>query len=110
MYWFLGGTERGRDRTGTVSVSAIGMFGARGGFGIGAPTLLPLSVVVGGISEKPRVIDGQVAVRNILDLTMSVDHRTVDGAPAARFMADLARMVEGGEILEEAAPSAAATR
>ena len=100
MYWLLGHTSAGRRRSGTVSVSAVGMFGAGGGFGIGAPTVLTLNVVVGGISEKPRVIDGAVAIREILDLTVTVDHNLVDGAPAARFAADLTELIESGAALD----------
>lgn len=44
-----------------------------------------LWVMVGGIGEKPGVVDGQIAVRDYLSLTISFDQDIIDGAPAARF-------------------------
>lgn len=89
---------RMRRTTGTVAVTSVGMFGGGGGFGISFPTILTLTVLVGGLSEQPRVVDGQIVVRDVLDLTITVDHEVVDGAPAARFGADLRRMIEAGEL------------
>ena len=40
-------------------------------------------ITVGGIATKPRYVDGALHAREILDLTVSVDHAVVDGAPAA---------------------------
>ncbi len=88
-----------RRRVGTVSLTAIGMFGGGAGFGIAAPTLSTLGVVVGGISDQARVLDGEVTVRDIMNLTITVDHRIVDGAPAARFAADLRQLLETAELL-----------
>jgi pyruvate/2-oxoglutarate dehydrogenase complex dihydrolipoamide acyltransferase (E2) component len=34
--------------------------------------------VVGGLSRRPRVVDDQIAVRDLLDLTVSIDHNVVD--------------------------------
>ncbi len=99
MFWLLGHTAWGRDRTGTVGVSAVGMFGDRGGFGLAAPTLYSLGVLVGGMSRKPRVIDGHIVEREVLDLTIMVDHNLVDGAPTARFVTELANAIESGAVL-----------
>ncbi|MGY1836985.1 2-oxo acid dehydrogenase subunit E2 [Blastococcus sp. SYSU DS0510] len=53
-----------------------------------------MSVVVGGVSRRPRVVGDAVAVRDVLDLTVTIDHNIVDGAPATRFGADLRRRME----------------
>lgn len=90
---------RMRGTTGTVAVTSVGMFGGGGGFGISFPTILTLTVLVGGMSEQPRVVDGQIVVREVLDLTITIDHEVVDGAPAARFGAELRTMIEAGEGL-----------
>lgn len=100
FYYWLGRTRRGRAMAGTVAVSSIGMFAGGGGFGIGYPTVMPLSVLVGGLTQQPRVVDGSVVAREVLDLTISVDHTLVDGAPAARFVADLRRSLEAGDVLD----------
>ena len=94
FYAMLARSPRLRMRSGTVAVTAIGMFGRTGGYGIAQPTIMTLSVLVGGRSTRPRVIDDQVVPRLILDLTVSVDHVVVDGAPAARFVATLVDLIE----------------
>lgn len=88
-----------RRRVGTVSLTAVGMFGGGAGFGIAAPTLLTLGILVGGISSQARIVDDEVAIRQIMNLTITVDHTIVDGAPAARFAADLRRLLETAELL-----------
>jgi 2-oxoacid dehydrogenases acyltransferase (catalytic domain) len=60
------------------------MFAGGGGFAIAPPTLASLLVVVGGFSERARVIDDHIVVRDVLDLTVTIDHNIVDGAPATR--------------------------
>ena len=50
-------------------------------------------------ATKPRYIDGQVQPREMLDLTISVDHEVVDGAPATRFARRLAELVEQADGL-----------
>jgi pyruvate/2-oxoglutarate dehydrogenase complex dihydrolipoamide acyltransferase (E2) component len=76
------------------------MFAGGEGFGIGFPTVLSLSVLVGGLSERPRATNGRVEVRDVVDLTVTVDHNIVDGAPAARFVADLRRTIETTAVLQ----------
>jgi pyruvate/2-oxoglutarate dehydrogenase complex dihydrolipoamide acyltransferase (E2) component len=51
-------------------------------------------ITVGGIVTKPRYVDGELRPRELFDLTISVDHEVVDGAPAARFARRLAELVE----------------
>lgn len=89
--------------SGTVTVSSLGALGGGGGFGIGVPTVLSLNVTVGGMSERPRVVDDEIRRRDVLDLTISVDHNVVDGAPAARFVASLRELMESADLLPESA-------
>lgn len=51
-------------------------------------------LAVGRIAEQPIVEQGQVVAAPMLNLSLSVDHRVVDGAKAARFLSDLADLVE----------------
>lgn len=100
FYRVIAKSVRARRMSGTVSVTSIGMFGRGGGIGIAIPTIHTLNVLVGGISERPVVVAGSVEVRDIMDLTISVNHDLVDGAPAARFTADLQRLLESpGELM-----------
>jgi pyruvate/2-oxoglutarate dehydrogenase complex dihydrolipoamide acyltransferase (E2) component len=99
MYAVMAWSPRLRQLTGTVAVTAVGMFGRGGGFAIAPLTLMPLQIVVGGVSARPRVVHGQIEVRDMLDLTVSIDHNIVDGAPAARFGAGLRELIESGTVL-----------
>jgi pyruvate/2-oxoglutarate dehydrogenase complex dihydrolipoamide acyltransferase (E2) component len=89
-----------RKYSGTVSLTAVGMFGKGGGWGIGYISHT-LGVTVGGISERPVVRDGQVVIRECVDLTLEFDHDIVDGAPAARFVNVFKDLIETGSMLNE---------
>jgi pyruvate dehydrogenase E2 component (dihydrolipoamide acetyltransferase) len=54
---------------------------------------------VGRIVEKPTMRDGQVVPRSMMTLSLSFDHRIIDGAPAARFLQTLRRILEHPELL-----------
>jgi pyruvate/2-oxoglutarate dehydrogenase complex dihydrolipoamide acyltransferase (E2) component len=99
FYWLLARSIRMRRIAGTVSVTSVGMFAGGGGFAISFPTPITLGLVVGGVSPRPRAVDGAVEIRDVLELTVMVDHNVVDGAPAARFGAELRRLIESAEPL-----------
>ncbi|MFG1912597.1 2-oxo acid dehydrogenase subunit E2 [Kribbella sp. NPDC048928] len=82
----------------TVGVTAVGMFGAGAGWGIGFQ-LHTLSVVVGGIARRPMLFQGVLVEREFLQLTVSVDHDVVDGAPAVRFVRRLRELLHTGSGL-----------
>jgi pyruvate/2-oxoglutarate dehydrogenase complex dihydrolipoamide acyltransferase (E2) component len=85
---------------GTVGITAVGMFGNGAAWGI-PPALPTLMLTVGGIGEKPGVVDGQIALREYLSLTISFDHDIIDGAPAARFTERLKDLIESGYGLDD---------
>lgn len=100
FFWALDWIGRRRPRlwkalVGTVEISAVGMFGKGAGWGIPPPSPT-LMVTVGGIGEKPGVVDGQIAIRKYLSLTISFDHKIIDGVPAARFTQRLKDLIESG--------------
>lgn len=84
-----------KDYYGTVLVSSLGMFGTGSGWGIPVPNH-SLQLTLGGIGEKPGVVNHQVEVREYLSVTISFDHDVIDGAPAARFVDRLKDLVESG--------------
>lgn len=92
MYAVMSRSHRVHDAIGTVQVTALGMFAGGGGFAIAPPTLASLAVVVGGISSLQ--VDGHVETLDQLDLTVTIDHNVVDGAPAARFAGDLRQIMQ----------------
>jgi pyruvate/2-oxoglutarate dehydrogenase complex dihydrolipoamide acyltransferase (E2) component len=85
--------HRLKEYFGTVCLTAVGMFGTGGGWGIPV-TNHTLQITLGGISEKPGVVDGKIEIREYLCVTVSIDHDIVDGAPAARFTQRLKELVE----------------
>ena len=54
---------------------------------------------VGKTVDTPVVVDGAIAIRPMVKMTMSCDHRSIDGALAARFMTDMKRIMEHPEQL-----------
>ena len=88
-----------RESSSPVMVTAVGMFGAGGGWAITMPNFT-LNVGVGGISKKPGVHEGKIEIREFLDLTVSIDHDIVDGAPAARFVQTFRTLLENAEGLQ----------
>ncbi len=90
-----------KDYYGTVLVTSVGMFGTGSGWGIPVPNH-SLQLTLGGISEKPGVVDQRIEVRQYLSVTISVDHDLIDGAPAARFTQRLKEFIERGDGLDTA--------
>ena len=88
-------------RFGAVGVTAIGMFCPRDQ----ATWMIPLvggatvALAVGGIVERPRLMDGELESRKHLCLTFTFNHDIVDGAPAARFLTHFSEMLSSGELL-----------
>jgi pyruvate/2-oxoglutarate dehydrogenase complex dihydrolipoamide acyltransferase (E2) component len=80
---------------GTVGITSVGMFGKGAAWGI-PPTVPTLMITVGGIGEKPVLVDGHLVQREYLSLTISFDHDVVDGGPAARFIERLKELIESG--------------
>jgi len=78
---------------GTFTVSNLGMFDVDSFTAIINP---PESAIlaVGSITPTPVVVDGQVVVRDRMKVTLSSDHRALDGAVAARFLQEVKRLLE----------------
>ena len=102
-------SEKARSRTidladlkgGTFTITN---FGAMGGI-YGFPIIHHPEVAILGMGkflEKPVVVDGKIEVRKVLPLSLSFDHRVVDGAEAVRFMNTVIEFLEDpGLILME---------
>ena len=86
-------TEKARSRTATLnelrgSTFTITNYGSLGGI-FGTPIINPPEVAIlglGRVQEKPVVREGQVVIRPVLPLSLSFDHRLVDGGTAQRFL------------------------
>ncbi len=78
---------------GTFTVSNLGMFDVESFTAVINP---PESAIlaIGSITPTPVVVDGQVVVRDRMKVTLSSDHRAIDGATAARFLQEVKRLLE----------------
>jgi pyruvate/2-oxoglutarate dehydrogenase complex dihydrolipoamide acyltransferase (E2) component len=77
-----------------IGVSSLGMFASGWAIPISPLTVM---VTVGGIAQRPALVDGKLVERDILPLTLSFDHTVVDGGPAARFAATLVSILQGAD-------------
>ena len=79
---------------GTFTVSNLGMYGIKSFDAIINPPQVAI-LAVGAAEPRPVVRDGALAVGTRMTVTLSGDHRVVDGAAAAAFLATLAALVRG---------------
>jgi len=78
---------------GTFSISNLGMYGIKQFSAIVNPPEGAI-LAVGGTEERAVVEGGQIVVKKIMSLTLSCDHRVVDGAVGAEFLAALKKHIE----------------
>ncbi len=83
---------------GTFTITNLGMFGIK----YFTPVLnLPESGIlgVGTLVEQPTIVDGGIFVRQVMNLSLTHDHRVVNGAPAARFLNAVREILADAEAL-----------
>lgn len=83
---------------GSFTVSNLGMYGVTEFTAVINP---PQSAIlaVGGIEEKPVVQDGKIEIGRTMKITLSVDHRVIDGAVAAQFIKTVQKYLENPAVL-----------
>ena len=77
----------------TFSISNLGMFGIKEFTAIINPPEAGI-LAIGGAAPVAVVRDGEIVVRNIMNVTMSCDHRVIDGATGAKFLQTFKQMLE----------------
>jgi len=80
-------------RGGTFTISNVGVFGVESGTPLVNPGEAAI-LCVGAVNSRPWVFRGELAVRSVVTLTLSFDHRMIDGELAARFLATVAGALE----------------
>lgn len=80
-------------RGGTFTISNVGVFGVDSGTPLVNPGEAAI-LCVGAITRRPWVFREEIAVRSVVTLTLSFDHRMIDGELAARFLATVAGSLE----------------
>jgi pyruvate dehydrogenase E2 component (dihydrolipoamide acetyltransferase) len=78
---------------GTFTISNLGMFGVEAFTAVLNPPQAAI-LAVGATEERPVARDGHIVVRPTMTMTLTVDHRAVDGAPAADFLRTVKAMLE----------------
>lgn len=80
----------------TFGFSSLGKFGCK----LVIPPCVSTSTFgIGAVEPRPVAINGKIEIRPVMSLVLNFDHRVIDGAPAARFMQEVVRLIQGG--LEE---------
>ncbi|NMA85790.1 MAG: 2-oxo acid dehydrogenase subunit E2 [Tissierellia bacterium] len=83
---------------GTFTITNIGMFG----IDTFSPIINQPEVAILGVNrmvDKPVVIDGEIVIRPMMNLSLTADHRLVDGAMAAKFLARIKEIIENPYLL-----------
>jgi len=87
--------QRVKDMMGTVMITTAGMIGHTRGW-IMPFGMHPLCLAFGSLNEQAAVYKGEIQKREILHLTVLIDHDVIDGIPAARFVDDLVKKLQDG--------------
>ena len=77
---------------GTFTITNVGVFGVD----TGTPIINPgesAILALGSIKDAPWVVDGQLAVRKVCQLSLSFDHRVIDGQQGSQFLADVGALL-----------------
>ena len=93
MRVILNNPQRSKNMMGTVMITTVGMVGHTTGW-IVPFSMHPLCLAIGSLNEQPAVYQGEIQKREILHLTVLIDHDVIDGMPAARFVDDLVKKME----------------
>lgn len=83
------------EKMGNAVFTSVGMMGRVNGW-FTQTSVHPISFGVGSITRKPLVVGDGIEAREVLHMTLLVDHDAVDGAPLARFVKDLSEGIESG--------------
>jgi len=100
--FFFSNPRRMKDAMGTVMITTVGMAGHARGW-IVPFSMHPLCLAFGSLNAQPALYKGAIQKREILHLTVLIDHDVVDGVPAARFADDLAKRLECGAGIKTSA-------
>ncbi len=93
--FYFNNPQRMKNTQGTVMVTTVGMVGHTTGWMIPF-SMHPLCVAVGSLNEQPAAYRGEIRKREILHVTLLIDHDVIDGMPSARFVDDLVKKMQEG--------------
>ena len=82
-------------KMGNVVVTSVGMMGKINGWFI-QKSIHPVSFGIGSVIRKPLAVGSEVTIREVLNMTVLIDHDIIDGAPMVRVLDDLTSYIENG--------------
>jgi pyruvate/2-oxoglutarate dehydrogenase complex dihydrolipoamide acyltransferase (E2) component len=80
---------------GNVAITSIGMMGQVKGWFIPI-SVHPICFGLSSIVKSPTVVEDKIEIREMLNMSILLDHDVIDGAPMARFINDLSKNIENG--------------
>lgn len=90
-----------RHAFGSCVITSVGMLGFDEGYAPFTPfARVPLLLLVGAVSDRPTVVDGEVVVRPMVTITATVDHRFIDGAQLSVLAREFRRVLEDPSCLD----------
>lgn len=94
----IGSPKFSHKKMGNVVITSVGMMGKINGWFIHR-SIHPLSFGIGSILKKPVVIGNEIAIREMLNMTILVDHDLLDGGEMVRFLRELTTQLETSETM-----------
>jgi pyruvate/2-oxoglutarate dehydrogenase complex dihydrolipoamide acyltransferase (E2) component len=85
-------------KMGNAVITSVGMMGKINGWFI-QKSVHPVSFGIGSVLKKAVVYENVIQIREILNMTILIDHDVIDGAPMVRLLNDLTKKLESGEFL-----------
>lgn len=83
------------EKMGNVAFTSIGMMGSVKGWFIPI-SVHPICFGISSVIKKPSVVGDRIEIREILPMSILIDHDVIDGAPMVRFISDLSKNIEDG--------------
>lgn len=80
--------------SGTVFVTTVNAVGKVSGWSLPTRSMCNLTVAIGSITKKPWIVKDQIVAREIMNLTVAMNHDVIDGVPARRFVQDLVNRIQ----------------
>lgn len=87
-------------KMGNVAITSLGMYGKINGWFIPI-SIHPICFGIGSIIKKTVVINDKIEIREIMNITVLMDHDVIDGASMARFIGLLTKNIEKGLFLRD---------
>lgn len=98
MQYTIRSPFRAKQLLGTVGFNTVNMAGRLSGWVFPSKNPYSLYIALGSITKKPLVINDDIQIREVLNMSVIFDHNIIDGTPARNFMNTLVDRIEKGNI------------